>query len=156
MRDRGGPYLSFDTPRPNFDLILQSGGDLKEQIFKANISLAQKIGIVCLLEPYFHTLLPSKLTLNYSNHVLSGVKSIWPLQDRSDGLRWQKSDEKTQLQRFNITFWTSGALFLDAIGKNTFIDDSSICLGYKLKVSSLFSLCKEGLNDPEWTQGLQT
>ena len=38
----------------------------------------------------------------------------------------------------------SGALFLDAIGKNTFIDDSSICLGYKLKVSSLFGLCKEG------------
>ena len=38
-----------------------------------------KIGIVCLLEPYFHTLLPSKLTLNYSKHVFSGVKSIWPL-----------------------------------------------------------------------------
>ena len=62
----------------------------------------------------------------------------------SDGLSWQKSNEKTLLQRFHFTFWTSGALFLDAIGKNTFIDDSTICLGYKLKVSSLFGLCKEG------------
>ena len=25
MRDRGGPKLSFDTPRPKFDLVLWPG-----------------------------------------------------------------------------------------------------------------------------------
>ena len=39
------------------------------------------------MEPYFPTLLPSKVTLNYSKHVFSSVNCIWPLYDRSDGLR---------------------------------------------------------------------
>ena len=53
----------------------------------ANISVAYKSGNVCFLEPYFPNLLPLKLTLNYSKHVFSSVDCIWPLYDRSDGLR---------------------------------------------------------------------
>ena len=148
MRDRGGPDLSFDTPRPNFDLILQSGGELKGLIFRVNISLAQKIGTVCLLEAYVHTLLPSKLTLNYSKHVFSGVKSIWPLQNRSDGLRWQKSDEKTQLQRFHFIFGLLEPCFQMLLAKIL----SLMTLQYVWGINSRYQVYLASVRKVRWPQ----
>ena len=38
MRDRGGQYLSFDTPRPKFDLVLWPGWVIPRHKFDHNQS----------------------------------------------------------------------------------------------------------------------
>ena len=87
MACRRSPDLSFDTLLSTFDLTCNGQEQDQNTNILANSSLAYKSGNVCLLEPYFPTLLPSKVTLNYSKHVFSSVNCIWPLYDRSDGLK---------------------------------------------------------------------
>ena len=56
-----------------------------------------------------------------------------------DALKVMKN---TRRPDFILVIWTSVALFLESIGINTYIDQSSIWLEHKNKISCIFSLCK--------------
>ena len=43
------------------------------------------------------------------------------------------------MPRSHLNFWTSGVLFPESIGINTYLDQSSICLEHECKVLCLFS-----------------
>ena len=71
--------------------------------------------------------------------VISSLFGIFRLlQMAVDGLKVMKN---TRRPDFILVIWTSVALFLESIGINTYIDQSSIWLEYEYKISCLFSLC---------------
>ena len=71
--------------------------------------------------------------------VISSLFGIFRLlQMAPDGLKGMKN---TRRPDFILVIWTSVALFLESIGINTYIDQSSIWLEHEYKISCLFSLC---------------
>ena len=78
-------------------------------------------------------------TLPNMSGVISSLFGIFRLlQMAVDGLKVMKN---TRRPDFILVIWTSVALFLESIGINTYIDQSSIWLEHEYKISCLFSLC---------------
>ena len=71
--------------------------------------------------------------------VISSLFDIFRLvQMAVDGLKVMKNTRRPDII---LVIWTSVALFLESIGINTYIDQSSIWLEHEYKISCLFSLC---------------
>ena len=78
-------------------------------------------------------------TLPNMSGVISSLFGIFRLlQMALDALKVMKN---TRRPDFILVIWTSVALFLESIGINTYIDQSSIWLEHENKISCLFSLC---------------
>ena len=60
------------------------------------------------------------------------------------------------MPRSHLNFWTSGVLFPESIGINTYLDQSSICLEHECKVLCLFSHCRVDQRVPDGQKVITT